>query len=220
MALKSIPTGMHIGSIHASKRCGNFEVIEYNGYANITVKFLLTGAIVVTSSSSVRNGCVRDVMCPSVYGVGFVGNGPHIATKRKVATKKYQTWKGMMERCYCPKLKVARPTYNGCTVCDEWHNFQVFAEWFDGNYIEGYHLDKDIKVKGNKIYSPDTCLFVSQAENTIDASAKLFKFTSPNGDGVSIYNLRAFCAENGLCDKNMHAVYSSKRRSHKGWTKA
>ena len=66
---------------------------------------------------------------------------------------------------------------NDCTVDERWHNFQNFAEWYYDNYIEGYHLDKDILFKGNKIYSPETCCFVPQEIN------KLFtKRQSKRGD--------------------------------------
>jgi hypothetical protein len=61
------------------------------------------------------------------------------------------------------------PTYKDCSVCDEWLNFQNFAAWYDKNYYEvtgeRMDLDKDILVKGNKIYSPDTCAFVPHSIN-------------------------------------------------------
>ena len=71
----------------------------------------------------------------------------------------------MLERCYSPKLHAKEPTYIGCTVCPEWHYLSNFKRWFDNNYVEGYHLDKDILVKGNKIYSPETCCFVPKEIN-------------------------------------------------------
>lgn len=63
------------------------------------------------------------------------------------------------------------PTYTDCEVCDEWLNFQNFAKWYDENFYEvdgeRMHLDKDILVKGNKIYSPETCIFVPQKINVL-----------------------------------------------------
>lgn len=44
--------------------------------------------------------------------------------------------------------------------CDEWLSFSVFAKWFKIAYVEGYHLDKDLLFKCNKIYSPDTTIFI------------------------------------------------------------
>ena len=77
----------------------------------------------------------------------------------------------MLERCYYEIVQSKQPTYKGCSVCDEWHNFQNFAKWFDENYYqcgnEKTHLDKDILFKKNKIYSPDTCIFVPQKINLL-----------------------------------------------------
>lgn len=107
----------------------------------------------------------KDRLAPSVYGIGFMGEGRYKASINYKTTRQYETWKSMMRRCYSSVSLKARPTYRDCTVCDEWHNFQNFAKWFDNNYIKGYELDKDIKVNGNKTYSPCTCMFVSPADN-------------------------------------------------------
>jgi hypothetical protein len=76
-----------------------------------------------------------------------------------------------MNRCYNEKYQEKRPTYLGCTVDSYFHNFQNFAKWYDENYyeIEGQRmeLDKDILIKGNKIYSPETCVFVPQFINSL-----------------------------------------------------
>jgi hypothetical protein len=62
-------------------------------------------------------------------------------------------------------------TYQDVFVCEEWHNFQVFAKWFYENYYkilgEIMNLDKDIIKKGNKIYGPEYCAFVPQTINKL-----------------------------------------------------
>ena len=77
----------------------------------------------------------------------------------------------MLKRCYDEKYHEKHPTYKDCKVCEEWHDFQNFAEWYYNNYyeIEGerMHLDKDILIKRNKVYSPETCVFVPQAINSL-----------------------------------------------------
>lgn len=77
----------------------------------------------------------------------------------------------MIQRCYSEKALIKFPNYRGCTVCEEWHNFQVFGKWFDENYYkvgnERIHLDKDILHKGNKIYSPNTCIFAPERINIL-----------------------------------------------------
>ena len=73
----------------------------------------------------------------------------------------YQTWVAMISRCYRGEI----PTYRDCTVCDDWLLFSNFRRWMIEQAWEGKHLDKDIRVIGNRVYSPDTCLFVSPQIN-------------------------------------------------------
>ena len=206
--------------IYTSNNCGDFKVIEYNGCMSVLVEFINTGYVTTTRTDHIINGNVKDYLQPSVCGIGYIGVGDYKAKVNGKIGKAYNTWSSMLERCYCIKCQTKHPTYKGCTVTTEWHNFQVFAAWFDVNYIKGYRLDKDIKMKGNKVYSPEVCMFVSQAENTIEAHAKCYKFTSPSGKIIDIYNMSAFCRENNLNHRNMHLVNSEKRKSHKGWAKA
>mgnify|MGYP007124213904 CR=1 FL=1 len=73
----------------------------------------------------------------------------------------------MIKRCYSSKVQQKRQTYIGCSVCEEWKYFSNFKQWYDTNYKEGFDLDKDILVEGNKIYSPDTCCFVPHYLNSV-----------------------------------------------------
>ena len=91
-------------------------------------------------------------------GVGFIGEG--IYSPQDNAKKAYKVWFSMLTRCYSNKYQKQKPTYIGCSVCEEWHNFQNFAKWFYDNYVEGFQLDKDILKPNNKIYSKETCVFV------------------------------------------------------------
>ena len=82
-------------------------------------------------------------------------------------TNAYTHWRNMLVRCFDKKYMRCRPTYSDCTVCQEWLLFSNFKKWFDQFNYENYHLDKDILVKGNKHYSPDTCCLVPQEINTL-----------------------------------------------------
>lgn len=96
-------------------------------------------------------------------------------------TRAYKCWNRIFERCYS-KIALARaPFYEGCSVCEEWHCFSAFKEWFDENYIEGYALDKDILVKRNKIYGPDTCCFVPREINSIMVNRRNHRGQYPIG---------------------------------------
>lgn len=86
--------------------------------------------------------------------------------KRK-QTKCYVTWSHMMSRCYNSKFHEIRSTYKDCEVCDEWKDYDIFYNWFQENYKDGFALDKDILVQGNKVYSPSTCCFVPQYINSL-----------------------------------------------------
>lgn len=78
----------------------------------------------------------------------------------------YKTWYGMLNRCYGKNYQKARPTYKDCTVCEEWLIFSNFKAWMESQDWKDKELDKDLLVKGNKVYSPDTCVFVTSYVNS------------------------------------------------------
>lgn len=124
----------------------------------------------------------------------------------------------MLKRCYLSKGK--ERVYSDCEVCEEWRDFQEFASWFDENYPNDgrdYDLDKDIKVEGNRIYSPETCMFVSRQENSEKANAKSYTLISPDGEKVEVYNMTKFCRENEISQQCMSSVVAGKSIQHKGW---
>lgn len=86
----------------------------------------------------------------------------------------YQSWKNMLERCYSTKMQERYPTYKGCSVSDEWLTFTNFKSWMQEQDFEGKHLDKDLLFEGNKMYSAETCVFISPMVNTFtnDQGAK------------------------------------------------
>lgn len=79
----------------------------------------------------------------------------------------YGVWKGMLTRCYSSKYHERRPTYLGCSVFQEWLTFSNFRAWMETQDYIGKELDKDILFKGNKIYSPQTCVFVPANVNLL-----------------------------------------------------
>ena len=85
----------------------------------------------------------------------------------------YQAWTDMLKRCYSTKFQERWPTYKGCSVSDEWLTFSNFKRWMESQDWEGKQLDKDILFSGNKVYSEETCVFVTSTVNsfTIDCGA-------------------------------------------------
>ena len=78
----------------------------------------------------------------------------------------YETWYQMLRRCYSKILHQKRPSYRDCQTCDEWLLFSNFKKWMETQDWRGKHLDKDLLVEGNKVYSPETSLFVDAIVNT------------------------------------------------------
>lgn len=86
---------------------------------------------------------------------------------KQVKDKAYGAWKRMLERCYSEKCQEKYPTYKGCTVCEEWLTYSNFKVFYENCYVDGWHLDKDLKVDGNKVYSPEACAFVPRDLNLL-----------------------------------------------------
>ncbi len=218
--MSNVPADMRAGAIYSTKGYGLLVVVDYLGAKHVIVRFRETGFQTVTRADHVRSGSVRDPLYPSVIGIGFVGVGKYTVRFKGKYTKAFQVWQGMIHRCYSEAQQKIQPTYKGCAVCHEWHNFQTFAKWYYENYPadgKSYQLDKDILVEGNKVYSPETCAFVSHAENSVKAHAKHYTFINPEGVEVEVYNLRQFCSSNDLHHGCMCQVYSGKLHQHKGW---
>lgn len=78
----------------------------------------------------------------------------------------YRAWTSMLKRCYSVKYQEKRPTYKGCTVVDEWLTFSNFKRWMEQQDWEGKQLDKDLLFEGNKMYSAESCAFVTNRVNT------------------------------------------------------
>ncbi len=214
-------TDMIVGSIHNTNKNGKLKIIKYKGSLNVIVEFIATGTQVKTQAVFIRQGIVKDYNYKSIVGVGFIGVGRYKATEKGIATKAYTTWNCMLTRCYSEAARARYNTYTDCSVDPDWHNFQKFAEWFyknkpDGN---GWELDKDIKIKGNRIYSKDTCSFVTKRENINERNRSFYRMVSPKGDIVDIENMTLFCKTNSLVNSCMSKVNSGKRKSHKGWTR-
>lgn len=109
------------------------------------------------------------------YGVGIYDG------VRETNTKCYQVWNSMLSRCYNQHNKDHQKTYYNCSVCEEWLLFSNFKKWFDEFYIDGYSLDKDLLLKHNRTYSPETCCFLPSEINTALITKQNKKSNLPTG---------------------------------------
>ncbi len=210
-----------VGSVYPTSLCGDIKVVSFSAWDNVVIRFLNTGTEINTRSDKVRSGSIKDPCKPIVYGVGFVGVGDHVGGTGKGGkhSRVYKIWHNMFKRCYSGKY----PTYKGCSVHPDWHNFQNFAKWYEENYPNDggqWDLDKDIKVDGNRVYGEDFCSFVTPFENKSKAMAKVSKLKDPTGEVVFIYNLRQFCIKNNLTYTSMNEVKLGRKKQYRGWTSA
>lgn len=176
-------TTLAVGEVMSSNSYGDFEIIEADHSRKIKIRFLDTGCEKTGRASDLIKGEVSDPMRPFVATVGYPGIGHH---KRRGAdgkhTAAYSTWKNMLRRCYVESERwYHKYGGRGVTVCEEWHNFQNFAEWYNERYREGYQLDKDLLSKSSKIYSPSTCVLIPQKVNILVSPIKRRSSDYPRG---------------------------------------
>jgi len=215
-----------IGEVKFNKHGSEMIIIEYKNCLNIVVQFN-DGYITGVTYQEFCQGMVRNPHDKTIHNVGCIGIGSHLATLNSETTKKYRVWERMLQRCYDLKFQEKHPTYIGCTVCNEWHNYQKFGDWFDENYYEvdkdKVDLDKDILIKNNKIYNPDTCVFVPENINSLftKTNAKRGKypigatFHSKTGKYQSQCNINKKLKYLGLYNTPEEAFYVYKKFKEK-----
>lgn len=152
-----------------------------------------------------------------VHGIGITD----IPEKINNITQPYYTrWHCMLIRCYYIKEQETRNiSYIGCSVCEEWHLLSTFKKWYDINYIDGYVLDKDILIDGNKVYSPETCCFIPQHLNKLfnDRARSRGKYKL----GVSLHKkTRKFASTIRCYNKAIHlGLFNNEIDAHNAWLK-
>ena len=154
------------GEVHTNNDKEYLQIIQYNGVNDCTVKFEDGTILKNVKYHNILSGGVKNNNRKSVFGVGYIGYGNYKASIKSNHTKCYSIWRGMLQRCYY-QYKEFNITYENVNVCDDWHNFQNFAKWFEENQIEGWQLDKDLLCTDYKIYSPITCCFIPQEINCL-----------------------------------------------------
>ena len=171
-----------VGEVSYTKYGTPAKIIDYISYSKVLIEFQDNYKYrYYTSYKNFKNGSVRNPYDRSVYNIAMFGDGyydsKHIS---------YDVWNKMIDRCYnsCFKTKRNYP-YLNVTVCDEWLNFQNFANWYDEYfYTVDDHImmvDKDILTHNNNIYSPDKCLIVPQCINEMFVKSNCVRGDMPIG---------------------------------------
>ena len=149
-------------------------------------------------------------------GVGYSGMKMNTEMRHSVS---YYKWKNMVQRCYDKKLhKKYKPEYKDKSVCEEWLNYSNFRIWFDEHFVPSKNnqidLDKDLLVQGNKVYSPETCVFLLHYQNTMferSAKDKIYEkedgtFVIGGGKKKTYATLKE--AEDIVCERNQNRIES------------
>ena len=164
---------MQEGDVFKTKSYGDLIVTKYVNSKAVCVKFVVTGYETTTQAISVITGSVKDRLLPTVYGIGITGdiqvnvNGQYL--------KEYKIWKRVLCRCYSVCYQKVQPTYIDCSVSENFRYLEYFKEWCNNqigfNSVDEkgkpFALDKDILVKGNRVYNEDVCVFVPQEVNLL-----------------------------------------------------
>lgn len=172
-----------------------------------------------SSYREISTGSVSYPYHKTVCDVGYLGVGKHEGSK-DIGNKKYNTWHGLIQRSYSAKVHERKPHYKGCSVVEEWHNFQNFGDWYDENFnsdvMQNWELDKDILVKGNKVYSPETCAFVPIEINLLLTKNKARRGDYPIGVFLDNGKFRAVVNIDGVQKYfGSHATPEEAFKAHK-----
>ena len=158
-----------VGKIFKSKSSGDFKILKYNDSKNVEIQFVNTRFETTVQLGNIKSGKVKDPYLPSVCGVGILGTKyPSKVNGRNI--KEYDLWYSMLRRCYSDNSKKKRPTYEGCEVSENFKYYEYFHEWCNkqiGFGNKDWHLDKDLLVKGNKVYSENSCVFIPSEINLL-----------------------------------------------------
>ena len=153
-----------------------------------------------------------------VYGKGIYTTGVYLSVLDGKHTLEYKRWRGMLQRCYNEPVRQA---YKNTTICEDWLYFQNFASWWNlmgGN--EHSRIDKDILIKDNKEYSPETCCLVPIRINSLIAREHSDKGDLPVG--VTLHRSGSYSArctdENGI--RRRLGNYSTPEEAHDVYRKA
>lgn len=141
------------------------------------IQFILTKNKQLALQNNIVNGRVKNCMTGSVFGVGIVND-----VDIKKYSREYILWKSMLTRSYDNSWLSKYPWYRGVTVHPRWLSLENFItdtsslpnydKWKSG--VGNYELDKDsLSPEGRKIYSKDTCMFLTKADNVKLAHRKV-----------------------------------------------
>ena len=133
----------------------------------------------------------------------------------------YVKWMQMLQRCFCVEYRNKKPTYAGVTCCEEWLLFSNFKKWMEKLDFKDKELDKDLLISGNKIYSPDSCCFISRSVNSFLTLRESKRGDYPLGVSYHKRDCVFLSSISGGKDKKIHlGSFSDEMSAHQAWQAA
>lgn len=190
------------------------------------IKFTKSGYVNSVRGDDISSGNVKDNLCGGTCGVGSVG---YINSREHI--HEFKIWTNMIHRCYDTKDKSYKYYgAKGVTVCTRWLRFDYFFDdirklrgFDEGLFEKGIlRLDKDRLSGENKIYSPETTMWVTDLENqkqrAIEHNLKHKKYAIfPDGHEELILHVTDFCKEHNLHRSNVEACLEGRQKTSKGF---
>lgn len=141
----------------------------------------------------------------------------------KRLTKSYRIYNHMMCRCNVGgHYQRNQPTYIGCTVSDQFKDYQWFADWYTSQigYEDSSDLDKDIVLKGNKVYCPELCVLVPSQLNKFLTDTRARRGAYPQG--VSAFKQTGKFQSRISIDAHQYyiGVYNTPDEAHEAYASA
>ena len=171
------------GVVFKTNNYGDVVVLDYYNARDVTIKFLNTGNVRKTGTSELKKGEIRDNEAFPVYVVGIM-DVPNEARRNVPIPKEYSIWNGVRQRCYNENIRHLAPSYQEAEMSENFKRYSYFKEWCNkqiGFDQDGWQLDKDILIKGNKLYSEATCCFVPPEINSLILKADRIRGKYPIG---------------------------------------
>ena len=158
---------LYVGQVIKGGKGETYEVVRHHFDRFYLVRFHDTGTLQFVSSPQASRAFDRSK--PYIDGIGYMSCGDNPIFLHDKETKDiYNRWMNMLHRCY--KNGTGYKTWQGVTVCEEWHNFFNFFNWAKGQPFlldNMWQIDKDLFSDPNhKMYSPETCCFIPNGLNS------------------------------------------------------
>lgn len=165
----------NVGDVLTNKVYGDYEITSKDG-GRISVRFYNTNYECAFDKATIYSNRVKDYTHPNVFGIGYLGE-PTVNDCDPIKMTIIRLWRGIFNRCYDINKLNERATYRDCIISPEWYNQVNFKNWClsqmnAGFYQQGWELDKDLLVRGNKVYGPDTCCFLPERLNQLQQVKK------------------------------------------------